>query len=212
MIGTQQLHELFLEISKCIHEKRDELCDLDGFAGDGDHGISMDIGWAAACRVSPTDYTDIGEYLKVCAKAFIQAVGASIGPLYGTALLRAAKYAAGKSAVSPEDCAQMILLGVEGMQERGKAKVGDKTLIDTLLPFAKTFAESINSSGPLEQKVLTALDAARDGMESTRDMVANIGRSSRHGEKSRGSLDPGAASAFVVLQAGVSMLVKTRVS
>ncbi|GMA62809.1 dihydroxyacetone kinase subunit DhaL [Alicyclobacillus fastidiosus] len=206
MIQLQQLHELFQEISKRIHEKRDELCELDGFAGDGDHGISMDIGFAAACAVSPDEFTDIGEYLKVCAKSFIQAVGASIGPLYGTAFLRAAKYATGKSALSAEDCVQMIQLGVAGMQERGKAQLGDKTLLDTLLPFAQTLRDSMDAQGSWADKVKTAMQEAHAGMESTREMVANIGRSSRLGERSRGGVDPGAASAYVVLQAGADLV------
>jgi transaldolase len=201
MIGVRQLSQLFRHISERVHAKRDELCELDGYIGDGDHGISMDLGWAAVRDVPIDGITDCGEYLKACAKAFIQAVGASIGPLYGTAFLRAAVYASGKQNLSVSDCIEMFTAGVEGIRERGKAKVGDKTLLDTLLPCTEVLQGAKDISQSLHNVMQRAVEAAKSGMESTRDMVANIGRSSRLGERSRGTVDPGAASAYVVVQA-----------
>lgn len=200
MVQVNHLSQLFCRISQQLHAKRDELCALDGHVGDGDHGISMDIGWAAVCDVSVDGVTDLGEYLKVCAKAFIQAVGASIGPLYGTAFLRAATVASGKQQLSVDDCVEMFRQGVQGMQERGKAQVGDKTLIDTFIPCVEAMDDAIKKLYPFDQVLQSAKQAAQSGMESTKDMVASIGRSSRLGERARGHSDPGAVSAYVIVE------------
>ena len=190
---------MFAAIAGAIHEQRDFLCELDSFAGDGDHGISMDLGWEAVKSVGAENREDLGDYLKDCAKAFIQAVGASIGPLYGTAFLRAAKYAVGKAELTPNEVLDVVNLGVQGIAERGEARLGDKSLIDTLVPFSDALLRE--SESPWSVRLSAALSAGRAGMESTAHMVAKVGRARTHGERSRGRVDPGAFSAYVVLEA-----------
>ncbi|WP_067933295.1 dihydroxyacetone kinase subunit DhaL [Alicyclobacillus kakegawensis] len=207
MANVTSLSSLFRRVSEEVQRNREALCQLDGAVGDGDHGVSMDIGWAAVRDVPVDETMDCGTYLINCSKRFIQAVGASIGPLYGTAFLRAGKYVMGKHELSSDDCLEMFRLAVEGMQERGKAKIGDKTLMDTLLPCLETLSQSV-ASRPLPESLTRALEAARAGMESTKDLVAKVGRSKFLGERSAGVVDPGAASAYLVLKAMYDFILK----
>jgi dihydroxyacetone kinase-like protein len=199
MAGTRELQKLFSQVSSAVHDKRDYLCELDSAAGDGDHGISIDLGWSAINNLTVDENANCSDYLKQCAKVFISAVGASIGPLYGTALLRASAKVQGKTTITLEDCAAMYDAAVNGIMERGNAKIGDKTLLDTLIPCRDTLIEKLNCGSSVEDAINAAVLAAETGMLSTKDMVAKIGRSSRLGDRSIGSIDPGAASAYIIV-------------
>ncbi|UOF90410.1 dihydroxyacetone kinase subunit L [Fodinisporobacter ferrooxydans] len=201
MIRAIDLQNTFKAVAAAIRDKRDYLCELDSFAGDGDHGISMELGWNAVIEIPVTEQMDCGDYLKQCAKAFIAAVGASIGPLYGTAFLRASSKFSGKTSVEADDAVAAWKEAIQGIAQRGNAKLGDKTLLDTLLPCTETLESSWKNGDSLVSILDKAAEAAEAGMLSTKDMISNIGRSSRLGIRSKGGIDPGAASAYVVVKA-----------
>lgn len=194
------LQKLASVIHQVMVENRDYLCEIDSHLGDGDHGISMEIGWRAVRNVEAPSSRDCGEYLRSCAQVFIKSVGASIGPLYGTAFLRAARVTNGKLELSVDECIQMCEEAIQGIAQRGDAKVGDKTLVDTLLP---SIAAMRHTWDETRDVILTAIEtrkAAESGMNSTRMLVSKIGRASRLGERSKGELDPGAVSAFLIIK------------
>ncbi len=139
--------------------------------------------------------------LNAAAKAFLNAVGASSGPLYATALMRAGAAVKGKSSLEDSDVVAMVQAMATGIQDRGKAEPGDKTMLDAWAPAAKAAADARAAGLGLAGCMEAAAIAARKGAEATANMVAAKGRAARLGERARGHVDPGAASAVVVIEA-----------
>lgn len=195
--------ELFRRLAERIDTERDHLCALDGHIGDADHGIAMAQGFSAVVAaldavapetVSPTDVFNIA------AKSFLNAVGASSGPLYATALMRVGAAFKGKDTVTLEEAPAIIEAMARGIEDRGKAEVGDKTMVDAWRPAAGAVAQAREAGKPVGEILSAAVAAARDGAEATKAMVASKGRSSRLGERSLGHVDPGAASAAMIIE------------
>jgi len=189
-----------------MSENRDALCALDGAIGDADHGVAMQLGFSAVQKAlaelgddaTPTDV------FNNAARSFLNAVGASCGPLYATAFMRAAAAVKGKSELIDGDAAAVIGAMADGIAHRGKATPGDKTMLDAWQPAADAAkAASGASFGDVLQR---AADAAQTGADATRNMQAKLGRAARLGERSVGHVDPGAASAALVLGALASSL------
>ncbi|TIM61922.1 MAG: DAK2 domain-containing protein, partial [Mesorhizobium sp.] len=160
----------------------DRLCQLDGVIGDADHGIAMALGFGAVRdALAPLELTatEPTVLLNTAAKSFLNAVGASSGPLYATAFMRGAAAVKGKATLAGADVVALFQAMAQGIQDRGKAEIGE------------TLSESLAA----------ALEAAERGAEATKDMIAAKGRSSRLGERSLGHIDPGAASAVTVIGA-----------
>ncbi|UTR07734.1 dihydroxyacetone kinase subunit L [Alkalihalobacillus sp. LMS6] len=178
-------------------QERDYLCELDRQLGDGDHGVTMVIGWKAIGKqvVELTNETDISVICKEVAMTFLNAVGSSVGPLYATGFLQAGKGLKGVEELSLTDVKSFWIAFSEGIEYRGGAKIGDKTMVDTLAPLAAFLRDSEK-----DFDMDGALAAAREGMESTKQMHSNVGRSSRLGDRSVGAIDPGAASAFFLFE------------
>lgn len=199
MIDSARLKGMFATIADAIDTEKERLCALDGVIGDADHGIAMSLGFGAARdAVNGLDATaDPTAVLNTAAKSFLNAVGASSGPLYATALMRAAAAVKGKMALGADDVVAMFQAMAKGIQDRGKAEIGEKTMIDAWIPAANAAGE--NASQGLAQALLAASEAAVAGAEATKDMVAAKGRAERLGERSLGHMDPGAASAVVVI-------------
>ncbi len=202
-LGSDDLRRMFAEIDTAIAAERDELCRLDGEIGDADHGIAMASGFAAIrqalgaldAAASPT------ELLNVAAKAFLNAVGASSGPLYATAFMRAGAAVKGKSRLDADDAVAILAAMSEGIRHRGKAEPGEKTMVDAWAPAAAA-ADAARASGrDLAACLEAAVAAARDGAAATTAMVASKGRSARLGDRAVGHMDPGAASSVVVIDA-----------
>jgi dihydroxyacetone kinase-like protein len=203
-INASRLGEMFAEIARAIDADKDRLCELDGFIGDADHGIAMALGFnaardaLAALDLSTLDPTTV---LNTAAKSFLNAVGASSGPLYATAFMRGAAAVDGKTVLNDADTVAMFQAMAKGIQHRGKAAIGEKTMVDAWLPAAEA-AGAVNASGGSLAACLTAAaDAARTGAAATKDMMAGKGRAARLGERSVGHIDPGAASAVLVVEA-----------
>ncbi|MBX2825547.1 MAG: dihydroxyacetone kinase subunit L [Gammaproteobacteria bacterium] len=186
-----------------IETHKDHLCELDGVIGDADHGITMSIGFTAVREavgeLPPADTTPT-DILNTAAKSFLSAVGASAGPLYATAFMRAAASVKGQSFLTVEHMATAIEAMAEGIQIRGKAEAGDKTMLDAWLPAAEAAREN-RSCGDMSQLLSAVAAAAHQGAEDTIPLIAKKGRSAKLGERTRGHKDAGAASTALLLQA-----------
>lgn len=184
-----------------IAEQRDYLVDLDRAIGDGDHGENMDRGFTAALEaLGQAQPGSVAEVLKTVAKTLMSTVGGAAGPLYGTAFLRASK-AAGDGELDGAGAAAVIAGALEGIQARGKATTGEKTMVDAWTPAleaARAAAESGSDAAAVFEAAATAAEA---GAASTEPMRATKGRASYLGERSIGHLDPGAVSTSLILRA-----------
>ncbi|TJW10993.1 MAG: dihydroxyacetone kinase subunit L [Mesorhizobium sp.] len=203
-IDTARLAGMFTAIADAISTDKDRLCALDGVIGDADHGIAMELGFSAARdAVTALDAvaTEPSTLLNMAAKSFLNAVGASSGPLYATAFMRGAAAVKGKTALDEADAVAMLQAMAKGIQDRGKAEVGEKTMIDAWAPAAEAAGEALAAGKGLAVSLEAAADAARTGAEATKTMIAAKGRASRLGERSLGHMDPGAASAVTVIDA-----------
>lgn len=186
-----------------IAEQRDYLVDLDRAIGDGDHGENMDRGFKAAVEaLEQAQPGSVAEVLKTVAKTLMSTVGGAAGPLYGTAFLRASK-AAGDGDLDGAGVAAVIAGALDGIQARGKATTGEKTMVDAWTP-ALEAARAAAESGSDPAAVLEAAAAAAEaGAAATEPLRATKGRASYLGERSIGHLDPGAVSTSLILRAAV---------
>ncbi|TIS96024.1 dihydroxyacetone kinase subunit DhaL [Mesorhizobium sp.] len=203
-IGTADLKTMFDAIAVAIEADKDRLCQLDGVIGDADHGIAMALGFGAvrdALALLDLPATEPTALLNTAAKSFLNAVGASSGPLYATAFMRGAAAVKGKATLTGADFIALFQAMAQGIQDRGKAEIGEKTMVDAWLPAAQAAAAADAAGKSLSESLEAALQAAERGAEATKNMIAAKGRSSRLGERSLGHMDPGAASAFTVIGA-----------
>jgi dihydroxyacetone kinase-like protein len=192
----------FLAAGDVIIEHRDELVELDRVIGDGDHGENMRRGFVAfAAAIERSEPTHPGAVVKLLATTLISTVGGAAGPLYGTACLRAAGALGETDELTGRTTAAALRAALQGVVARGKAEVGDKTMVDALAP-AVTAAENAAGGGAGVAEVLAAAaNAAAHGAETTIPLVARKGRASYLGERSAGHLDPGARSTALLLRA-----------
>ncbi|MCP9231847.1 dihydroxyacetone kinase subunit DhaL [Mesorhizobium sp. LMG 17147] len=200
---TAKLKRMFDAIAAAIDADKDRLCRLDGVIGDADHGIAMALGFGAVRdALDQIDAsTEPTALLNTAAKSFLNAVGASSGPLYATAFMRGAAAVKGKAILEDADVIAMFRAMAQGIQDRGKAELGEKTMVDAWLPAAQAAGVAQQAGKSLSESLDAALAAAESGAEATKDMIATKGRSSRLGERSIGHLDPGAASAVTIIRA-----------
>lgn len=183
-----------------IAENREHLIDLDRQIGDGDHGENMDRGFSAVVRGDGLEEAQTGaDVMKYVARTLLSTVGGAAGPLYGTAYLRAAgQFPDGP--ISAEDFEKIFGAAVGGVQARGKAEAGEKTMVDAWLPAVEAASEA-SATGDLIATLEAAAAGAEEGAEGTVPMRATKGRASYLGERSRGHMDPGAASSSLILEA-----------
>ncbi|MGW4590399.1 dihydroxyacetone kinase subunit DhaL [Amycolatopsis thermoflava] len=183
-----------------IAEHRAELIELDRAIGDGDHGENMNRGFQAVVAALDNALPETpGGVLKLAATTLISKVGGAAGPLYGTAFLRASTVVSNQPELGAAEVVAALRAGLEGVQARGKAVEGDKTMVDALLP-AVAAAEKAGG-GDVAAVLSAAAEGAATGAESTVDIVARKGRASYLGERSAGHLDPGARSTALLLAA-----------
>ena len=185
------------EMAEVIVANRAYLSEIDGKIGDGDHGNNMSKGFArAAERVTDGDTLDMA--FSKLSSVLMSEIGGSMGPLYGMMFSDMADVLAGKDVIDAETFGVMLEAGSDGVIAIGSAKLGDKTLLDTLLPAVAAFR---NTRADFTARLSAMKDAAATGRDSTQDMVAKVGRASRLGERSRGALDAGATSCCMILSA-----------
>lgn len=179
------------------HEK--EFGDLDAVAGDGDFGYSLARGFEKVIEDWDSyDRSDPATFLKKVGATITSKIGGTSGPIWGTAFLRAAKAAEGVSDVDRATVVAMLRAAVEGIQARGKAELGDKTLIDAIVPAADALESAGEVSGARGAR--TFAEAARAAADDTAGLQARRGRASYTGERSKGSPDPGAAAVAVMAE------------
>ncbi len=196
LAGSVIVDELILVIQK----NKQYLSDIDGLIGDGDHGINMNKGFTMCREELDKNPGDLTHSLKSLAKILIMKIGGSMGPLYGKFFKAIATSTEGKEIININDMGEALKAAINAIASISPAKVGDKTLIDTLIP-ALTAYDKAQEEGKTFIEALEAMKiAANEGRDSTKDMVAKLGRASRLGERSRGVLDAGATSCALILE------------
>ena len=175
--------------------------DLDGLAGDGDFGTSLATGFKVIKRDLPTiEAADIGAMLLKLSMIVSKHVGGSSGPIWGTGFMKAAMLTRGKTSISLQELADMLGSAIEGIQARGGAKLGDKTLLDALIPVHEKLKEHAAGGGVPGAALCDAAQVADNAIDETRTLVAHRGRASQVGERSANTPDPGIVAIATILQ------------
>jgi dihydroxyacetone kinase-like protein len=182
-----------------IKENAALLSDLDGAIGDGDHGINMKKGFTLCAERIAGKSLGMSDSLSTLGKILIGEIGGAMGPLYGTFFREMAKASVEKQSIDASVFQSMLEKANDGIVGLGNAHVGDKTLLDTLVPAREAFGAAVQSGKTFSEALTAMADAAEKGKESTRDLVARTGRASRLGERSKGFLDAGAVSCWLIL-------------
>lgn len=194
--------------AEAIFSQRDHLCELDGAVGDGDHGVTMEIGWKAAMDAldqSP-DTATISELCESMGQAFLDAVGASAGPLYATAFTTAGTAVSDRLNLDAAATVAWLAGMMEGITSRGGAVAGDKTMIDAWMPAVSDAEQALEQGASAGSCMMAAARGAARGAEATTQMQSNRGRSKKLGSRSIGHKDPGAASAAIMIAAWAEAL------
>ena len=201
-LSTNEFIKIILAICDNVEKEKDYLSELDRATGDGDHGVTMSIGWSAVKEKISTLDENLS-FDKICmqiASSFLSAVGASAGPLYATALMRGGSKLKDLTVINSSQLSEFFDAAANGIQERGKANLGDKTMLDVWLPTAKKIKEISSSTDDIIEILRQGSSTANETMLSTKDMLSKKGRSSKLGERSRGHIDPGAASSALIFK------------
>jgi phosphoenolpyruvate---glycerone phosphotransferase subunit DhaL len=190
-----------------IHAEAARLTELDAAIGDADHGSNLDRGFAAAvARIDTEAYAGPGALLKAVGMTLVSTVGGASGPLYGTFFLRCGTALGEAATVDAAGFGAALRAGVAGVQARGKAEPGDKTMLDAWLPAVDAYDAALAGGGDLRAALRAAAEGAGAGRDATVDLVARKGRASYLGERSRGHPDPGATSTTMILEAAAATL------
>ena len=200
-INTQDFIKIVSDICASIEKQKDYLSELDRAIGDGDHGVTMSIGWTAVKEKLSSINSNEG-FQKICtqiASSFLSAVGASTGPLYATALMRGGIAIKDKKFLDAMSFSLFLDAAAKGIKDRGKAEIGDKTMLDVWMPAAEEMKKQANSGANLMDALDSTVKNARNAMNKTKDLLSKKGRSSKLGKRSIGHIDPGAASSFVII-------------
>lgn len=201
-VSKQDVLRWLEALQKVFNENRQHLTDLDSAVGDGDFGISMDRGFTAVqAELAAHPPADLRAVFQNVASVLIKTMGGSSGPLLGTFFLRAGATCADKSELAPADVVALFQAGVEGLQQRGKAALGDKTMVDALLPAVDAMRGALEGGSDLADILERGAAAAEVGVQATKTMQARKGRGSYLGDRSLGHQDPGATGAHLLLKA-----------
>ncbi len=200
-ISKEQILKWLETTAHVLEENKDYLTELDAAIGDADHGINMNRGFQKVKQqLTSLGDLDIATILKTVSMTLISATGGASGPLYGTFFLRASMAVKGKSQLDSQDAIALLQAGLDGVVQRGKAKLGDKTMVDALTPAVNNFKAAIFANNDLLEGLKQAVNGAEEGMKSTIPLVAKKGRASYLGDRSVGHQDPGATSSYLLLK------------
>jgi phosphoenolpyruvate---glycerone phosphotransferase subunit DhaL len=204
-LTLKETQDMFLYVARKIEESKNLLTQADKAIGDGDHGIGMARGFEAVRqKLDGQSFENIGDLLKSIGRALMTSIGGAAGAVFGTLFTGAAKNLQGKSEFNSETLSLMLLDGLQAVKDRGKAKTGDKTMVDALEPAARK-SEALRSS-PLDEALTAVVEEARQGMEKTKEMVATIGKAKSLGQRSLGHPDPGSVSMYLILRSMMEYL------
>jgi phosphoenolpyruvate---glycerone phosphotransferase subunit DhaL len=192
-----------------VAAQKDDLTALDAAIGDADHGANMDRGMTAVVQgLEAAPAADPAALFKQTGMTLVKSVGGASGPLYGTLFLRMAPATGGAATLDPETFAKALRAGLEGVVARGKAELGDKTMVDALTPALDALDAALASGRSPAEALRAALAAADEGRDATTPMVARKGRASYLGERSAGHQDPGATSAALLVAAAATAVAE----
>jgi phosphoenolpyruvate---glycerone phosphotransferase subunit DhaL len=192
---------ILLAIVKGIQDNKAYLGEIDGLIGDGDHGMNMNKGFTVFEHRIADKNISFTQGLDELGTILMTEIGGSMGPIYGTIFMSMAEAGEGLEEISAENLGNMLDSGLRGLKEIVDAQVGDKTLVDTLEPATQAVKAAVASGKDFKTALEDLKLAAEKGKNSTKDLVAKFGRSSRLGERSRGVLDAGATSCYIILTA-----------
>jgi dihydroxyacetone kinase-like protein len=202
--GAIIVHEMIL----AIQQNKQYLSDIDGAIGDGDHGINMNKGFTMCETEMQNNPGNLSQSLNLLSKILMMKIGGSMGPLYGKFFKAMAKASEPHDTITVTVFKNMLSDALLAIQSISIAKVGDKTLMDTLVPAVEAYSAEVEKESSFGEALDAMSSAARAGMESTKDLMAKIGRSSRLGERSIGVLDAGAISCFLILDSMAASIKK----
>lgn len=198
---------VLLAMVKSIQDNRAYLGEIDGLIGDGDHGMNMNKGFSLfETRFQDEEFT-FAEGLDELGTILITEIGGSMGPIYGTILMDMGEAGEDYDVIGVAELGNMLQSGLNGLQEIVEAKVGDKTVVDTLSPAVDALQDAETKGLDMATALENLKIAVEEGKNSTKDMVAKHGRSSRLGERSRGVLDAGATSCCILLTAMANEII-----
>ncbi len=201
-VQGQAIADAMLRVCAALKSQAEYLTSLDQAMGDGDIGITLTkIADALTPYAQATPLADLAKFLGGAGLAANKAGSSTMGTLLATALMRAGKVVMGKAELSTADLVAMFKAADAGMQERGKANLGDKTVLDALHPAAEAFAAAIEQGDSIHEAGVKAVRAAEAGRDSVTTLRSKIGRASWVGERTEGKVDPGCATLVVILQA-----------
>lgn len=210
MFLNSQGKSVLEKMARAIQDNKAYLSEVDGLIGDGDHGMNMNKGFTIFLeRIEAQDEVAFTDGLEQLGMVLMNEIGGSMGPIYGTVFMEMADAASGEEEIAADTLARMLNAGLTGLYDIVDARVGDKTLVDTLEPAYRALNDAAQSGASMKQALANMKEAAQKGKESTKELVAKYGRSSRLGERSRGVLDAGATSCCIILCAladGISEL------
>ena len=198
---ASKVYECIAKIADSIIANKEFLTELDREIGDADHGINMARGYTEALGQLPKDETDIGAVLKKTGMVLISKVGGASGPLYGTAYMKTAKAAAGKTELTVQDGREILEVIIGGIKQRGKAERGEKTMLDAIIPAYEAYIAAADGGKDLAGCLDAMCAAAKEGVEYTKTIRATKGRASYLGDRSIGHQDPGATSSLLTMEA-----------
>jgi phosphoenolpyruvate---glycerone phosphotransferase subunit DhaL len=200
-LGIKEIRAIISGIAGLMAEKKDELITLDGAMGDGDLGLTMEKGFAAARdEAEKTEEPDLGKFLMKIGMAIAKAAPSTMGTLIATGFMSGGKAVMGAASLGAAQMAAFWDAFAAGIMQRGKSKPGEKTVVDVLLPAAEAFKGSVASGAGLADAFGALKKAAAEGREKAKDMIAQHGRLAYYQEKSKGRDDPGAVACLYILQ------------
>jgi dihydroxyacetone kinase-like protein len=201
MANSKKVIEILTQIGEQIQMEKEFLTELDSAIGDGDHGINMARGFKEVEKKLPDLVgKDIGAILKSVGMTLVSTVGGASGPLYGTAFMKAGAAAGNATEMSGGEFIAALEAAIEGIQMRGKAQEGEKTMLDALIPALNAMKKSYGESSDFKTAFALGVAAAEEGVSHTKTIIATKGRASYLGERSLGHQDPGATSACLMLK------------
>jgi len=198
-LSKDDIIKILQNLKRLFNDNRDYLVELDARMGDGDLGLTMSKAFTAVYdELRDTTETDIGKILMKAGMLMAKAAPSTMGTLMGTGFMRGGKAVSGTDEISTTDLAEFFQAFVTGIMERGKAKPGEKTIIDSLKPAADTLLELKGED--VAKALQEALRSSENGLEATKNMVAQHGRIAYYKEQSKGQKDPGATAGVILIK------------
>ena len=198
-LTVEDAKQMFIYVSHKMEESKDALTQADKAIGDGDHGVGMARGFEAVRRkLEAESFTTVGELCKSIGLTLMTSIGGAAGAVFGTLFRGAGKNLGDKSELDGQTLSLVLWDGLQAVKDRGKAEPGNKTMVDALEPAALKAKEL--EGAPLDEVLADVCEAARQGMEETKDMVATLGKAKSLGERSLGHADPGSVSTYLILK------------